>query len=74
MRHNIWGNSNILPISRRLRDIHSRNLHDLDLYLGMSQSHMEMCQSKGHMRLPVLEIVMFILSVTVCEILRWKCA
>ena len=42
----------------------------LTLTYKMSQGQMQICQSKGHLRLSVLAIATFAPSVTVCEISR----
>ena len=61
------GNSNVCPIGNRLRDIHSQNLHDLDLQNGPS-SNVNNNNSKANKRRSVLAIVIFALPAAVCEI------
>ena len=44
----------------------------LILTVRMGQGQMLICHSKGYMRLYVLAIVLFVLSVTVCKIITYK--
>ena len=63
-------NSNVSPICYHLREIHNRNVHDLDLDLSNgSMSYTNMPLERPYATFLLLAVAMSSLCATVCEIL-----
>ena len=62
------GNSNVCPVCHNFRDIHNKNVHNFDLYYE-PRSNVNIPVEEPH---AVLAITMFVLSVTIYEIIMYE--